>query len=170
MPSDDSLKSIPVRFDADNGQLVFIDPCPWCGNKHVHGAGEPPYTKERLNRMLGHRGAHCRTSNRPKEGYTLVWTEQTIEEKDLADEGVQQAGRNIDQDAEKRFGGTHHPLTYLRSLVRQHGEAASEQMAKLVVKKWAAPRRNELWELIDYMDKLKPAQLQAWQSYLKHAK
>lgn len=96
------------------------------------------------------------------------------DEKDRVDEGVWQAGRKIDQDAEKRFGETHPPLKYplpfLRSLVRKHGEAASEQMAKLVVQKWAAPRRNEFWELIDYMDKLKPAQLQAWQSYLKHAK
>ena len=72
MPSDDSPKSIPVRLDANNGQFVFINPCPWCGTKHHHGAGEEPYTKERLNGMLGHRVAHC-TSNSPERGYILVW-------------------------------------------------------------------------------------------------
>ena len=85
----------------------------------------------------------------------------------MADEAVRQAGWNIDQDAEQRFGKTH-PLNYLRSLVRQHGKAASEQMAKLVVKKWTVPTfRSHLWELIDYVDKLEPDQLSAWQSYLK---
>ena len=37
MPSDDNPKSIPVRLDTNNGQFVFIDPCPWCGTKHRHG-------------------------------------------------------------------------------------------------------------------------------------
>jgi hypothetical protein len=39
------------------GELIFLKPCPYCRQKHRHGAGKPPYRPVPWN--AGHRVAHC---------------------------------------------------------------------------------------------------------------
>jgi hypothetical protein len=52
----------------EDHQLWMIPACPYCGEKHYHGAG---YRGEDPNRYLGHRESHCATEPKPREGYVL---------------------------------------------------------------------------------------------------
>jgi hypothetical protein len=56
-PADDAAPDAPARFVAPNALVVAA--CPFCGKRHVHGAGAPaPGTLPRPE-MYGYRGAHC---------------------------------------------------------------------------------------------------------------
>lgn len=43
--------------------------CPYCGQKHWHGAGDDP---KRVNQFLSHRVEHCIDDNACAAGYDLV--------------------------------------------------------------------------------------------------
>ncbi len=60
---------VPVRRTEDGTQWVFINPCPFCGRKHLHGAPD--------GSDGGHRVAHCpdpagRLNNELNRSYILV--------------------------------------------------------------------------------------------------
>ena len=62
------MRATRVSFDACN---MWQIQCPYCGQRHVHGAGRP---SEDPKNFLGHRSAHCighRKAN--SEGYMLTW-------------------------------------------------------------------------------------------------
>ncbi len=49
--------------------------CPYCGEKHTHGAPERPN-----GQYQGHRASHCRVKTPQDRGYILVW-DGVIEKK-----------------------------------------------------------------------------------------
>jgi len=54
-----------VRVRRDGDLLRFVEPCPTCGRKHVHGVGDGG-----KNGWHGHRVAHC--PRRDPCGYWLI--------------------------------------------------------------------------------------------------
>jgi len=51
-------------------ELIFLTPCPYCGQKHTHGAGKPPYPAGVWS--AGHRAAHCPPGGEIKRGRKYV--------------------------------------------------------------------------------------------------
>jgi hypothetical protein len=51
----EGLPVIPCK--QEEGILVFLISCPYCGRKHIHGAGKPPFRRPPW--VAGHRVAHC---------------------------------------------------------------------------------------------------------------
>lgn len=67
----DETPNAPVRFQPPNS--LVVDACPFCGKRHVHGAGAPAPGTLPDPQMYGYRTAHCR--RRPDVGprsYRLV--------------------------------------------------------------------------------------------------
>jgi len=60
----------PKRDNVWQWQLLK---CPYCGGKHLHGAGDNP---DRVNAFLGHRVAHC--DDPSGKGYILTLGEVTM--------------------------------------------------------------------------------------------
>ena len=53
----DGCRVIPCRQEGND--LVFVDPCPWCGQRHKHGAGLHKFTP---GEWAGHRESHCQVT------------------------------------------------------------------------------------------------------------
>ena len=93
----------------------------------------------------------------------------------MADEGVLQEGRNIDEAAKEKFGATL-PLGYLRTVVRLYGADAPKMAAQKNAPKVAAelvvavPTADDFEKIKDYLAELKAAQLQDWQRFLERVK
>ena len=51
-------------------ELVFLRPCPYCGQKHRHGAGNQPPSRPPW--IAGHRVAHCPPGGEIKRGRKYV--------------------------------------------------------------------------------------------------
>ena len=84
----------------------------------------------------------------------------------MADEGIVQAGQNIDEAAAKLFGEIR-PLAYLRALVRSHGTDAPGRASQLL---GILPGIAEFKTIKDYVAGLESSELRVWQSYLEHVK